>query len=199
MSENKLIKKKWPWITAFSLVLVVALVLTSVFVLKPWDPNSPLSATEPETNPLDSVLPGLTMEASSKDLYCLEFTSYSGAFYEDGSNEQVENIAAILVENRSEEFLEKATITYDVGDDTATFVATAIPAGAKCWVLEQNRMKMSADLKFEFVDCVSGFKQGTSLNEDVMLVETEDDVITVTNKSEDTMYSVVLQKHPRRR
>lgn len=188
MSENKLIKKKWPWIAVLATILVLAVALTAVFVIKPWEPYNP----NPEPEPEENIFSGLTMGASSEDLYCLEFTSFSGAFYEDGSNEEVENIAAILVENRSDEFLEKATITYDVDGKTATFVVTALPSGKKCWVLEQNRMEMTGGLEFKFLDCVSGFRKDTSLNDEVFDIVYEDDVVTVTNKSDAPLYSVCV-------
>lgn len=188
MSQDKLIKKKWPWFIAFSLVLVLAVAATAVFIVKPWEPDAP----EPDIEPTDNIFSGLTMEASSEDLYCLEFTSYSGVFYEDGKNEEVENVAAILVENRSEDFLEKATITYDASGETATFVVTALPAGKKCWVLEQNRMPMTDSEKFKFLDCVTAFRKGTSLEPNIMDVDVKDDVLTVTNKTEDAIYSVCV-------
>ena len=188
MSQDKLIKKKWPWITVLALILVLAVAATSLLVIKPWEPDTPVQ----ETEPADNIFSGLTMEASSEDLYCLEFTSYSGLFYEDGKNEEVENVAAILVENRSEEFLEKATITYDASGETATFVVTALPAGKKCWVLEQNRMKITGGVEFEFLDCVSGFRKDTSLNEDLLGITYEGDVVTVTNKGDEPLYSVCV-------
>ena len=188
MSQDKLIKKKWPWIIAFSLVLVLAVAATAVFIVKPWEPDAP----EPDIEPTDNIFSGLTMEASSEDLYCLEFTSYSGVFYEDGKNEEVENVAAILVENRSEDFLEKATITYDASGETATFVVTALPAGKKCWVLEQNRMAMTGGIEFKFLDCVSGFRKDTSLNKELLDVTCEGDVVTVTNKGKEDLYSVCV-------
>ncbi len=188
MSEDKLIKKKWPWITAFALILVLAVAAVAVFVIKPWEPDKP----EPELKPDDNIFAGLTMESSSEDLYCLEFTSYSGIYYEDGSNEEVENVAAILVENRSEDFLEKATITYDASGKTATFVVTALPSGKKCWVLEQSRMEMTGGIEFEFLDCVSGFRKDSSLNEELLGVTCEGDVVTVANKGEEPLYSVCV-------
>lgn len=187
MAKDKLINRKWPWIAALSLVLVAAAVAGVLLFTNPW------KAPEPEDKVDDSPFAGLTMGATSEDLYCLEFTSYSGAFYEDGSNEEVENIAAILVENRSEEFLERATITYDVSGETATFVLTGLPAGKKCWVLEQNKMKLdTSDKEFKFLDCVSGFRKDADLNNEVLDIVTKDDTIKVTNTGEEPIYSVCV-------
>lgn len=188
MSEDKLIKKKWPWITALAAVLVLAVAATSILVIKPWE----LGESRQETEPADNIFSGLTVESSSEDLYCLEFTSYSGAYYEDGKNEEVKNVAAILVENRSEDFLERATITYDASGKTATFVVTALPAGKRCWVLEQNRMEMTGGIEFKFLDCVSGFRKDASLNEELIDVAVEGDVLKVTNKGDDDLYSVCV-------
>lgn len=185
MADYNLIKKKRPWIRILAVLLPVIFVLSGCV--------HPQSDTDDTTSPLDDTpFAGLTMDSGPEDLYCLEFTGYTGAFYEDGTNEPVENVAAILVENRSQDFLERATITYDVEGKTATFVLTGLPSGKKCWVLEKDRMPMTDSKKFEFLDCVTAFRKGTSLETDVMKVIVEDDVLTVANKTEDTIFSVCV-------
>ena len=121
--------------------------------------------------------------ASSADLYCLEFTTFSGAFVEDGKNEKVENVAAILVENRSESFLDRATITYKYGDKDAVFLLTGLPAGKKCWVMEQNKLVLDGKHSFEFVKCVTAFKEDVTLVTDELTLVNEDNAITVSNIS----------------
>lgn len=188
MANYNLIKEKRPWIRILAMVLALILTLSFFAGCASSDAKPDETTSPPEKTPFS----GLTTNASAGDLYCLEFTGYSGAFYEDGTNESVENIAAILVENRSDEFLERATITYDVEGKTATFVLTGLPVGKKCWVLEQNRMPMTDSEKFKFLDCVTAFRKGTSLEPNIMDVDVKDDVLTVTNKTEDAIYSVCV-------
>ncbi|MBQ7133534.1 MAG: hypothetical protein IJO20_03465 [Ruminococcus sp.] len=125
--------------------------------------------------------------ASSEDLYCLEFTSYSGPYVEDGSNEEVENILAVLLENRSDEYLEFATVTYDVDGKTAQFVVSGLPPSKRAWVLEANRMGVKADLEFEFLDCQSTFRDDALLTTDKLEVEVDGNTLTLKNISEDNL------------
>lgn len=125
--------------------------------------------------------------ASSEDLYCLEFTSYSGPFVEDGTNEQVENILAVLLENRSNEYLELATVTYDVDGETAQFVASGLPPSERAWVLETNRMPAKADSEYEFLDCQSTFRDDALFTTDKLEVEVEGNTLMLRNISKDTI------------
>ena len=134
----------------------------------------------------------LAPAATSADLYCLEFNSFSGVYVEDGKNERVDNVAAILLENRSDVFLDKATVTYTFGDKTATFVATGIPAGKKCWVMEAEKMEIDAGRSFEFEKCVSAFKEDAVEQTDLLSVTPEDNALTVKNISEKTLENVCV-------
>lgn len=130
--------------------------------------------------------------ASSADLYCLEFTAYSGIYVEDGKNEEIENVAAILVENRADVFLDKATVKYKYGDKTAAFLVTGLPAGGKCWVLEADKMVIDGKHSFEFEDCVSAFKEEAVLSTDKLTTTSEDNSVTIKNISEDTLENVCV-------
>ena len=125
--------------------------------------------------------------ASSKDLYCEEFSSYSGPFVEDGSNEQVENILAMLVKNRSEDYLEYAVVTYDVGGKTAEFVVTGLPSGQGAWVLEKNRMTVKKNTIPQFSDCESTFKSDAIVICDKLNVTSKANTITLKNVSNETL------------
>ncbi len=129
---------------------------------------------------------------TSADLYCLEITRYSGAYVEDGKNEQVENVAAILVENRSEQFLDLAKVTYCVGDRVATFNVTGLPAGEKAWVLEAEKMQIEGTPTFEFLDCESTFRKDAVLTTKLLDVQTKDNVLTVENKADKTLKNVCV-------
>lgn len=147
-------------------------------------------SADTETTATPSVI--LEPPASSADLYCLEFNSYSGVFVEDGKNEDVQNIAAILVENRAKVFLDRATIKYRYGDKTATFMVTGLPAGEKCWVMEASKMPLDGKHEFEFIECTSAFKDDAVLYTDKLEVVTQDNTLTVTNTSDKTLKNVCV-------
>ena len=130
--------------------------------------------------------------ATSADLYCEEITLFSGAYVENGKNDKVENVAAILVHNRSKSFLDRATITYKYGSKNATFVVTGLPAGEKCWVMEKSKLEVDGKHEFEFVDCVSAFNPNAIEKSELITTMTKDNMITVTNISKQTLENVCV-------
>ena len=133
---------------------------------------------------------GVSAEATAADLYCLEFATYSGEFFEDGKNEVVNDVAMILVQNRSRQFLDQATITYIYGNEYATFVVTGLPAGEKCWVMEKNKLTLEDGKSFFFEDCKTSFRSGVITKPEQLQVDTKDNTITIENTSRSTLENV---------
>ncbi len=176
---NRLLKGK----RLLSLLLVV---LTLCFLLVGCDGGGTEGTKDYFGEPVTEYKP------TSAELYCLEITSYSGPFVEDGKSEDVENVAAILVENRSQQFLDYATITYYVGGKIATFNVTGLPVGKKAWVLEKDRLQLDGTHSFEFLDCESVFKKDAVTSTTDIDVETEGNTITVKSKTGNTLKNVAV-------
>jgi hypothetical protein len=180
VAKHKRIQSSWPWIIAAGVLIVVLAVFITALVLD----LLPRPETPTQTRP-----PG---PATSADLYCLEFSRYSGEFFEDGTHARVTNVAAALIENRSPEFLDFATITYDVGGKTAQFVVTGLPPGGKTWVLETNRMAIEADVDFRFLDCTSTFRHDAVMSTEDLIVSTIGNTLTVTNATDYPLQNVCV-------
>ena len=159
-------------------VLVVALTVTAVLWLWPWENDAPPDTTG-ESN-------------GTEELVCLQFSRYSGAFVEDGSDEAVSNVAAMLVANTGSEFLDLATVTYDAGGQTATFVVTGLPPGEKAWVLESNRMILADGIEFRLRDCATTFRPDAVTQTDLLSVTPQGDTLTVENTSDRTLENVCV-------
>lgn len=169
-----------PWLIAAG-ILIPCLVLLGIAFLLYLMPEA--------SEPVPSRAPG---PANSADLYCLEFSQYSGEFFEDGTHQTVTNVAAALIENRSPEFLDLATISYDVGGKIAEFVVTGLPAGGKVWVLESNRLTIDKNAKFRFLDCTSTFRQDAVLATNDLTLSTSGNTLTVCNTSNYTLQNVCI-------
>ena len=65
--------------------------------------------------------------------------AYDGIFLEDGSNEEITGVAAMVLTNTADTAVEFAGITLTAGTETWEFRASAIPAGATVVVQEANR------------------------------------------------------------
>lgn len=127
------------------------------------------------------------------ELVCVEYSRFSGAFPEDGTGRQVTNVAAMLVRNDSGRFLDYALIQCDIGGGTGTFKVTGLPVGASAWVLEQSGMTVSVDDTFQVSACQDyAYRDDVVADTDRLTVTAEDNTVTVTNVSADTLFNVCI-------
>lgn len=181
VAEKKRIRPKWPWIVG----VVAVLVATGVAL---WL----VLCAAPEDTGKTSAPPASAPSASAADLICLEFSSYSGEFVEDGTNEKVNGVVAIRVLNSSAQFLDLATVTYTAGAETATFVITGIPAGEQAWVLEKNRMLWQEDMELVFRNCEATFRTEAVTVPSELAVTAEENTLRAVNNSDKTMENVCV-------
>lgn len=168
----------------------------------PSEITAPPEATQPEQTepdegggPRETDPPKQTEPvklAGAEDLYCREFARFSGQYVEDGRDEPVEHVAAVLVTNRSDQFLDLATLTYDVDGHTATFVVTGLPAGRSAWVMEAGRMTIPDDAKFTPVDCVTAFRGDVTAETDTVSIYAEANMLTAVNNTRETLEGVFV-------
>ena len=110
--------------------------------------------------------------------------SYSGIYLEDGSDEPIEDVAAILVRNEGNQCVEYAEIRMNGTEEDLRFVLSGLEAGASAVVMEadrdsavmQNYWQITADA------AVTDF---FALSEEALTIEeTEDGQLQITNISE---------------
>lgn len=111
----------------------------------PTDGTLPVDETLPtdEILPTEQVLPPISgfsaqegwQAVSQSGLDILAAGSYSGSFFEDGSDEAVEDIAAIVIRNTGAQTVEYG----EVNAGTFHFVFTGLPVNAVMLVLESDR------------------------------------------------------------
>ena len=138
--------------------------------------------TEPEeTEPEETEPEGTETEGTEPTVYrlsddCLILTSlggYSGNYLEDGSDDLVSNVAAILVTNNGDRMLQVADITFQVNEtEQATFRITDLPAGATVLALEQNRRPYSDEDDYTYGRVASGYIDPPSLEEERFSLDT---------------------------
>ena len=126
------------------------------------------------------------------DLVCMEISRFSGGFVEDGTGAPVTDVAAILVSNNTGKFLELATVTYKVGDRTATFKITGLPAGEQAWVLEQNKMQISEGDELIFDECMSSYQSNPVRTPEDLEVTRQGNSVTVRNTTDKTLKNVCI-------
>lgn len=74
--------------------------------------------------------------------------SYTGKYIEDGSDETVENICAVIIKNTGDKAIQYATVILSAEDSTQyTFVLSTLPAGCSALVLETEKKSYTSELQ----------------------------------------------------
>lgn len=123
---------------------------------------------------------------------CDSFGRYTGQYVEDGRDELVESVAAVLVTNRSDEYLEYATLTFDVDGEAANFIVTGLPSGASAWVMDANKLEVKSGASYTYEDCSSSFRSDVDASSDKVGLKADGNMLTATNKTDQTMKNVVV-------
>lgn len=154
------------------------------------EPDEDVSDRDPEPEPTVQTEP--VKYADADDLFCRQFSRFSGQFVEDGRDELVEHVAAMLVTNRSDQYLDLATLTYDIDGYEATFVVTGLPAGRSAWVMEAGRLVIPDDAVFQLLDCVTAFRSDVTVDTDTVSLYAEANMLTAVNNTRDKLEGVFV-------
>lgn len=168
-----------------------AAVIALVLLLGGCGKTKPVDNTTAPTQP--STLPSVQLPTTpgAKDvLTCLEISRFSGNFVETGKERPVKDVAAILVQNDSDKFLDLALVTYKVGDRTAQFRVSGLPAGRKAWVMESNALTLAEGDELEFDECKESFNANAITVPDGISVKREGKSLTLTNTSDKALKNV---------
>ncbi len=103
---------------------------------------------------LQSTVHGLSLEKNAlhwpyavdqTPLRVLAFESYDGPFPEDGSCEQVRNVASVVLENTGSTTLRNGAVKLLQGKQVLVFSFTMLPPGEKILVMEKSRKFFSPE------------------------------------------------------
>lgn len=123
---------------------------------------------------------------------CSDFSRFSGAFAEDGSDVPVENIAAMKITNASEEYLDMAAFQYVINGKEATFIATGLSPGKSAWVLENSKLTIDADAEFVYKGCTTAFRDDAITSTDKIKITSDGYMMTAKNKTKKTMKNLCV-------
>ena len=149
--------------------------------------------TEPQDgDKQDSGGDALSLPYKDDLISCESYSSFSGQYVEDGTDIPVENVAAMLVTNRSKNFLDIATIEYEIDGKPATFVVTGLPAGKSAWVMEKNQMTIEKDANFKYIEKATGFKSGVVNVTDKITLYADGNMLTAVNNTGEKLEGVFV-------
>lgn len=148
--------------------------------------NTPRPAADSE------AVPEVTEEIASGDITCDQFGMFSGQFVEDGRDELVQNVAAVLVTNRTDRFLDFATLSFDIDGQTALFILSGLPAGRSAWVMEATRMTVTNSSVFTYQNCVNSFRDDVTASTDKVTISSDGNMLTAVNNTSKTLEGVFV-------
>jgi cytoskeletal protein RodZ len=127
------------------------------------------------------------------NLIVQKISGYSGEFLEDGSNENIKKVAAILLKNNGSKPVEYAEITIKNGKRTLKFQASDIPSGASVIVQEINKKKYKKNTKYSSCTGIAAEMDSFDKSKDsVKVTQTSDGAFQVTNLTKDEIPCVRL-------
>ena len=163
----------------------LALMLASLLFLSACNSKDANPSASAPISPAQQ--PGVT-----GNLICVEISRFSGYFVEDGKDEKVQNVAAVLVANNTGKYLELATVTYKVGERTATFLVTGLPSGKKVWVLESDRLTLADGDELVLEDCEETYNPNAVLTTQDLAVQRQGNSLTLTNTTDRKLSNVAV-------
>lgn len=119
--------------------------------------------------------------------------SYSGPFYEDGSDDEVSEILAVTVKNDSAKYLEYMEFELIIGGKSCAFSLSTLPPGQSAVVLEKNRCEYTAAAaETASVSLCAFFETQPDMQENRFAITLADGIINVENITDSDISEDVL-------
>lgn len=156
------------------------------------EPVTGPEGTDVPVTPPQTLRPEPQQPEKKELLVCERTASFNGEFVEDGSNAPVENVAALLVTNTSEQFLNLGQLNYRIDGKEAKFLVRGLPAGESAWVLEASGTTVTADSVFEKGSVTTSFHADALTFVPGLEIASDGTTLQVTNTTEAAMENVTL-------
>lgn len=140
--------------------------------------------------PSQEVSPPGAASAGDGRLLIRDYGPYTGSIYENGKATQVENVAAILVKNISNQTCTYCRMAFLVDEQEATFTLEELPAGRSVWLVEDHHLAAAQNAVFVFDDDVFEFRSATGL--EGFTWQASGDSVTLTNQTGSTQTNLTV-------
>ena len=112
---------------------------------------------------------------------------YDGAFLEDGSDDEVKNVLALLFVNTSDKDIQYAEYAFAVDGRPISFKVSDLPAGQSCVVLEASRHQRDTSEVLELISRVVAPVDMLPGSDKVLPVINDDNTITIMNLTQENL------------
>lgn len=157
-------------------------------------PSGSTKSTEKDTPAPTLPIPAITFpyKDDATGILVEQLSNYNGYYIEDGKDAPVENVAAIVVTNRSKSDLSFLGVGISQDGNSLAFSGSQIPAGGTVIILEQSKKPYDGNPCY---NCTANITQKQlELHEDLIKITPKNnDTFTVTNISGKTLSNVKVQ------
>lgn len=112
---------------------------------------------------------------------------YDGAFLEDGTDDEVKNVLALLFKNTSDKDIQYAEYAFAVDGKPISFKVSDLPAGQQCVVLEASRHQRNTNEVLELISRVVAPVDMLPGSDKVLPVINDDNTITLMNTTQEEL------------
>ena len=208
---NKSRKARRVAVIAFVLLSVVVLAVLALFImprvlyrfgnedgniesaLANQEETESAANTDELTDSIDAVTFPLSIEEGKLEIESV--IQYDG-LNPDCGNQEGNDIAAITVRNVSDIYLKSAEISMTANTgNIITFVVTDLPAGGTAFVFSKENVTVESDAVYGDVICEAIFDADANMNEDQVAVSVDGTVITLQNKTNESLSNIVVYCH----
>lgn len=143
--------------------------------------DADINAVTTDTKDSDKVWK--TME---DDKYAIEIKvlpdGYTGNYLEDGSDEDVKDILALMFTNKGTQDIQYAEYVFSLGKEVVSFKLSNLPAGQSCQVLEASRHNNDKKNAMELISrVVAQVEELPFARDELLVVDNSDNTITIMN------------------
>lgn len=153
----------------------------------PPETTAPSEATEP-----DDRLPYLLEDGKLEIESLFQYTGLNpDCYWQDGSN-----VGAVVLSNRSEEYLESLDMTVTMTDGTQLrFLIADIPAGKTVWAYDTNNTSFDSTSVIKDVQYEAVFVENTGLLPEQIDASVEGISVTLTNLTDGELTGLEMRCH----
>lgn len=190
------------------LIAAVAVIVVIVIALFAWNGSKSggslsdaVSAANGQTNASDSTTGGGGEVGGDNALYDNDGLKITSLFQYTGGNpdcndEMGEDIAALSIQNTSDQHLKCATITAKMEDGSKLeFEVTDIPAGQTALVFASDNSKYDPSNPCKKFSAKTDFDDQTELMSDSLTIQSEETTVTLTNISDQDLTNLTVSCH----
>lgn len=148
--------------------------------------------TDPDSSESEKDPVSLRQPPEDVMISCDDVAIYNGEFVEDGSGLPVEDVASILITNKSDQYLDYAKLTYEVDGNEAIFIVSGLNPGKSAWVLESKGLKATKSSSFVYVNALTAYKDHVVRAPKELDISYRSGMLKVKNVTDEPLENVVI-------